>query len=94
MRFNLIAMSNLSTQRSNIKYISKLGNIMQYLIDIRIDGRKKSTFRVDGKNEEQALERLELRLPPQQRDNYIVDSIKIDPASIVDDEPYGIYVED
>jgi hypothetical protein len=67
---------------------------MQYLIDIRIDGRKKSTFRVDGKNEKQALERLALRLPPQQRSNYIVDAIKIDPASIGDEEPYGIFTEE
>lgn len=64
---------------------------MHYLIDIRIDGHKKSTFRVDGKNEEQALERLVLRLPPNQRDNYIVDAIKIDPASIGDEETYGIF---
>ncbi len=64
---------------------------MKYLIDVRIDGRKKSTFRVDGNNEAQALERLALRLPPQQRDNYIVDAIKIDPASIGDEEPYGIF---
>lgn len=64
---------------------------MQYLIDILIDGHKKSTFRVDGKNEKQALERLELRLPPQKRDSYSVDAIKIDPASIGDEEPYGIF---
>lgn len=67
---------------------------MHYLIDIRIDGRKKGTFRVDGKDEEQALERLALRLPPQQRDNYVVDAIKIDPASIIDEEPYGIFSEE
>ena len=64
---------------------------MQYLIDIRIDGRKKSTFRVDAKNEAQALERLIPRLPPQHRDNYTVDAIKIDPASVGDEEPYGVF---
>lgn len=67
---------------------------MQYLINIRTDVHKKSTFRVDGKNEKQALERLELRLPPQHRDNYSVDAIKIDPASIGDEEPYGIFSDE
>ena len=64
---------------------------MQYLIDIRIDGRKKSTFRVDAKSEEQALERLKLRLPPQQRDSFIVDAVRVDPASVGDEEPYGVF---
>ncbi len=64
---------------------------MKYLIDVRIDGRKTTTFRVDGKDEAQALERLALRLPPQERDNFVVDAIKIDPASIGDEEPYGIF---
>jgi len=64
---------------------------MQYLIDIRIDGSKKSTFRVDAKSEEQALERLKLRLPPQQRDSFIVDAVRVDPASVGDEEPYGVF---
>jgi hypothetical protein len=64
---------------------------MHYLIDIRIGGSKKSTFRVDAKNEAQALERLIPRLPPQHRDNYIVDAIKIDPASVGDEEPFGVF---
>lgn len=64
---------------------------MQYLIDIRLDGSKKSTFRVDAKSETQALERLVPRLPPQHRDSFIVDAIKIDPATVVDEEPYGVF---
>lgn len=64
---------------------------MQYLICICMDENKKSTFRVDGKDEEQALQRLELRLPPQKRANYRIDSIKIDPASITNEGPYGIF---
>ena len=64
---------------------------MQYLIDVRVDGRKKSTFRVNAKTETEALERLPLRLSPQQRDTYIVDAIKIDPSSIGNEEPYGIF---
>ena len=67
---------------------------MHYLIDIRIDGSKKSTFRVDAKSETQALERLVPRLPPQHRESFIVDAIKIDPASIGDEEPYGIFGEE
>ncbi len=64
---------------------------MQYLIDVRIDGGKKSTFRIDGKSEEQALERLKLRLPPQQRDNFTVDAVRIDPATVGDEEAYGVF---
>lgn len=64
---------------------------MQYLIDIRIEGSKKSTFRIDGQDEKQALQRLALRLPPDQRDTYIVDAIRIDPSSIGEEEPYGIF---
>jgi len=67
---------------------------MHYLIDIRINGSKKSTFRVDAKNEAQALERLVPRLPPQQRDNFTVDAIKIDPATVGDEEPYGVFGEE
>ncbi len=64
---------------------------MQYLVDIRINEGSTRTYRIDAKTEEEALERLKLRLPPQQRDAFVVDLIKIDPASITDEEPYGIF---
>jgi len=64
---------------------------MQYLIDVRVDGHKKSTFRINAKTESEALQRLPLRLSPKQRETYIVDAIKIDPSSIGNEEPYGIF---
>ncbi|MDA3946327.1 MAG: hypothetical protein PF439_06570 [Helicobacteraceae bacterium] len=64
---------------------------MQYLIDIRINEGRKRTYRIDAKTEEEALERLKLRLPPQQRDVFVVDMIKIDPATVVDEDPYGVF---
>ena len=64
---------------------------MQYIVDIRINEGPKRTYRIDAKTEEEALERLKLRLPPQQRDAFVVDMIKIDPATVVDEDPYGIF---
>ncbi len=64
---------------------------MQYLIDIRINEGAKRTYRIDAKTEEEALERLKLRLPQQQRDAFVVDMIKIDPATVVDEDLYGVF---
>ena len=64
---------------------------MRYLIDIRIEDTKKRTYPIDAKDEEEALERLKLRLPPRQRINIIIDAIIIDPASITNEDPYGIF---
>ena len=63
---------------------------MRYLINVRVDGTKKRTYPV----ETQAKERLLLRLPPHQRETLIVDEIKIDPASLVNADPYGIFGEE
>jgi len=67
---------------------------MRYLINVRVDGDKKRTYPIDAADETQAKERLLLRLPPQQRDGVIVDDIKIDPASLIDTDPYGIFGEE
>lgn len=67
---------------------------MQYIIDIRIDKDKKRTYRIDAKDETEAKKRLLDRLPPQQRDAIIIDSIKIDVTTVVDDDLYGIFSED
>ena len=67
---------------------------MRYLINVRVDGDKKRTYPIDAADEAQAKERLLLRLPPQQRDGVIVDDIKLDPASIIDTDPYGIFGEE
>ena len=67
---------------------------MRYLLNVRVDGDKKRVYPIDASDETQAKERLLLRLPPHQRDGVIVDDIKIDPASIIDTEPYGIFGEE
>ncbi|MDM5270886.1 hypothetical protein PGH07_01695 [Sulfurovum sp. zt1-1] len=65
---------------------------MIFIIDIRIDGKQKRTYRIEAKEETQAKERLMLRLPPSQRDTLIIDSIQIDPATLNNDEPYGSFL--
>ena len=67
---------------------------MRYLINVRVDGDKKRTYPIDATDETQARERLLLRLPPHQRDSVIVDDIRIDPTSLIETDPYGIYAED
>ena len=65
---------------------------MRYILDIRIDGKVR-IYPIDAKDENEAVERLKLRLPPHQRESFILDSIKIDPTSIPIDNPYGIYCD-
>jgi hypothetical protein len=67
---------------------------MRYLINVRVDGDKKRVYPIDAEDETQARERLLLRLPPHQRDGVIVDDIRIDPASLIDTDPYGIFGEE
>lgn len=67
---------------------------MRYLLNVRVDGDKKRTYPIDAKDETEAKERLLTRLPPKQRDDVVVDDIKIDPASLIDENPFGIYSED
>ncbi len=64
---------------------------MRYLIDIRLDGKSR-LYPIDAENETQALERLKLRLPPHQRESIIIDSIEIDPSSIPNDDPFGVFL--
>ncbi len=64
---------------------------MRYLIDIRLEGKSR-LYPIDADNETQAIERLKLRLPPHQRESIIIDSIEIDPASIPNDDPFGIFL--
>ncbi len=64
---------------------------MRFLIEIRIDGTTKRTYPIDAQDEAQAKERLKLRLPPHQRDTIVIDAITIDPASIANEDPYGIF---
>lgn len=64
---------------------------MQYVIETRTAEGKKRTFRIDASGESEALERLKLRLPPDQRDTIIVDSMKIDLTTVGRDDPYGVF---
>ncbi len=67
---------------------------MRFLINVRVEGDKKRLYPIDAEDETQAKERLLLRLPPHQRESLIVDDIRIDPASIIKTEPYGIFGEE
>ncbi len=67
---------------------------MRYLLHVRVSGDKKRTYRIDARSEEEAKERLTPRLAPHEREDVIIDSIEIDPASIVDDEAFGIFLND
>ncbi len=67
---------------------------MHYIIDVRVDQDKKRTYRINAKDETEAKERLQDRLPPHQRDSLIIDNIKIDMSTIVQDDPYGIFGEE
>lgn len=64
---------------------------MHYLVDVRVDGEKKRTYRIDAKDETEAKARLMPRLSPAQRDTVIIDSIKIDPATVGDEDPFGVF---
>ena len=64
---------------------------MRYLIDVRIEGKSRQ-YRIDADTEAQALERLKLRLPPHQREEVTIDTIAIDPASIPEDDPFGVFL--
>lgn len=64
---------------------------MRYLLNVRVDGDKKRTYPIDAGDELQAKERLMTRLPPHKRDNVVIDDIKIDPASIINEDPFGVF---
>jgi lipase chaperone LimK len=64
---------------------------MRYLIDIRLEGKSRR-YPINAENEVQAIERLKLRLPPHQRESIIIDSIDIDPASIPNDDLFGVFL--
>jgi hypothetical protein len=64
---------------------------MQFIIEIRVDEHQKRTYRIDADDEAEALERLKLRLPPTQRDNFVIDELKIDMTTVGIEEPYGAF---
>ena len=64
---------------------------MEFVFDIRIDERQKRTYRIKAKNEDEALERLKLRLPPSQRDSVVIDDLKIDMTTVGVEDPFGSF---
>jgi hypothetical protein len=67
---------------------------MTYLVDILNDKKKKQTFRIEAKDEEEAKERLKLRLPPDKRENFSIESIKIDMSTVSMNDPFGTFLLD
>ncbi len=67
---------------------------MTYIIDILTQEKKKHSFRIDAKNEEEAKERLMLRLPPNKRENVEIVSIKLDMSTVNMHDPYGTFGEE
>ena len=64
---------------------------MRFIIDIHLESKQKRTYTIDAKDEEEAKDRLRLRLPPKDRDSVVFDDIKIDKSSISDEDMYGIF---
>ncbi|MGD9969595.1 MAG: hypothetical protein AB7S65_04010 [Sulfuricurvum sp.] len=64
---------------------------MRYLIDIRIEGKTRR-YPIEAANESEAIERLKLRLPPQQRESVVIDTVALDPASVPDEDPFGVFL--
>ena len=64
---------------------------MTYLIDILTEEQKKQSFRIEAKNEDEAKERLKLRRPPNKRENFTIESIKIDMSTIGMEDPFGSF---
>ena len=67
---------------------------MRYIINITLASKESRKYLVDASEEDEAKERLLLRLHPDQRDTVKIDSIEIDPTSIIYENPFGIYNED
>jgi len=67
---------------------------MRFIINIHLASNKKSTYKIDAKDEDEAKQRLMLRINPKDRDSMIIDSITIDSSTIVDNDTYGTFNED
>lgn len=65
---------------------------MKYLIDISIEGSNKRTYNISADTPEEAKEKLLLRLPPNQRQNITILSIKPDPKEFIDDDMFGSFL--
>lgn len=66
---------------------------MRFIVEIRVSGDKKRTYKIDAKGEEEVHERLISRLAPKERDSVIIDAVRPDPAALpTGDEPFGIFL--
>lgn len=63
---------------------------MRYIVTVRLN-KENRTYLVDAADEAQVKERLLLRLPPDKRESVQIDTIVIDPKSVVIQDPYGIF---
>jgi hypothetical protein len=64
---------------------------MRYIIDVDIEGANKRTYNVTADTPEEAKEKLLLRLPPNQRQNVNILSLKPDPKEFIDDDAFGMF---
>jgi hypothetical protein len=64
---------------------------VEYILHVRVFESKKRTYKISAKDEDEARTRLLTRLAPSEREGVIIDSIEIDPSSLGDEEPFGIF---
>lgn len=67
---------------------------MLYLVQIRLEDKRKRTFRIEASNEEEAVKKLPNRLPPSERESFTLESVKVDPSTLGDEEPYGVFLNE
>jgi len=66
---------------------------LRFIVDVRVFGDKKRTYRIDAKGEDEVHERLMSRLAPKERESVIIDGVRPDPAVLPSgDEPFGIFL--
>lgn len=66
---------------------------MRFIINIHLNQAKR-IYRIDADDKSQAKERLLLRLHPNKRDSCVIDSITIDPQTVLALEPFGTFTQE
>jgi hypothetical protein len=64
---------------------------MTYLIDVLTHEKKTKRFWIEATNEEQAKDRLKLRFPPENRDKFTIECIKLDMSTVNMDDMFGTF---
>jgi hypothetical protein len=67
---------------------------VEYILHVRVLESKKRTYKITAKDQDEARTRLLTRLAPSEREGVIIDSIELDPASLGDEEPFGVFLND